>query len=337
MKLVEEIAPTVGATTACEALGVPRATYYRHRRPPAPRPTRRRPPPPRALKAEERQQVINTLNGERFVDQAPPQVHATLLEEGVCLCSVRTMYRILKSEGQVRERRNQLRHPTYTKPELLATAPNDVWSWDITKLRGAAKWTYFYLYVVLDIYSRYVVGWMLAPNESGELAAQLVEEACAKQGVARDQLTLHADRGSAPASRTLAQKMTELGITPSHSRPRVSNDNPFSEAHFKTLKYRPGYPNRFGGFDDAHSYCRAFFDWYNNHHRHSGIAMLTPADVHCRRATEVLAARQRALDKAYAAHPERFVSGPPRAPYLPPAVWINPPAEDRARKEIELH
>jgi putative transposase len=337
MTIIEEITPMVGSTMACAAFGVPRSSYYRCRVTPAvPRPARKQPTPARALKIDERQEVLETLHSRRFVDQAPPQVYNTLLDEGVRLCSVRTMYRILAAADEVRERRNQLRHPVYAKPELIATAPNQVWSWDLTKLRAVEKWTYYYLYVLLDIYSRYVVGWMLAHYESGELAAQLIEEACAKQGVSQDQLVIHNDRGSAPTSKTLGQKLIDLGVTQSFGRPRVSNDNPFSEAHFKTFKYQPTYPDRFHGYDHGLAYCREFFPWYCYEHRHSGIAMLTPADVHYGRAEQVLAARQRVLDQAYAAHPERFVNGPPKVPALPRAVWINPP-EDRARKEMELH
>jgi len=337
MTIIEEIAPVVGPTKACAAFGLPRSSYYRGRVTPAtPRAARKRPTPARALKTAERQEVVDTLHSQRFVDQAPPQVYSTLLEEGVYLCSVRTMYRFLAAADEVRERRNQLRHPVYAKPELIATAPNQVWSWDLTKLRAMEKWTYYYLYVLLDIYSRYVVGWMLAHVESGELASQLLEQACAKQGVNRDQLIVHADRGSAPASKTLAQKMIDLGVAQSFSRPRVSNDNPFSEAQFKTFKYQPTYPDRFNDFDHGLAYCREFFPWYCNEHKHSGIAMLTPADVHYGRAEQVLAARQRVLNQAFAKHPERFVNGPPRVTPLPSAVWINPP-EDRARKEMELH
>lgn len=335
MGLVKDIAPEVGTSFACEALSVPRASYYRHFNPPAARPRSPRPAPARKLAAEERQTVLDTLHSEPFIDLAPAEAYARLLDQGRHLCSVRTMYRILGEEGEVRERRNQLVHPRYEKPELLATAPNQVWSWDITKLKAAAKWSYYYLYVLLDIYSRYVVGWMLAHRESGELAAELIEETCAKQGVEAGELVIHADRGSAPASKTVLQLYADLGVTPTHSRPRVSNDNPFSESQFKTLKYQPAYPDRFGSFEHAHSYARAFFGWYNQHHRHSGIAMLTPEVVHYGRAEEILAERQRVLDIAYAAHPERFVNGRPIVPKLPEAVWINPP-EDKTRSEIEL-
>ena len=336
MTAVDQVAPLVGVTTACDAVGVPRASYYRCRRSsPAPRPPKERPPSHRALASDERQKVLDVLHSDRFVDVAPAEVFAMLLDEGVHLCSVRSMYRYLAAEGEVRERRDQLVHPHYAKPELLATAPNQVWSWDLTKLRAAQKWTYYYLYVLLDIYSRLVVGWMLAHRESGELAARLVEESCAKQGIEPGQLIVHADRGSAPKSKSLAQMLTDLGVDASFSRPRVSNDNPFSEAQFKTYKYQPEYPDRFGSYEHALTYSRAFFDWYCNHHRHSGIAMLTPADVHYGRAAEILVERQRVLDAAYAAHPERFVNGPPKVSSLPAAVWINPP-EDKTMSEVQL-
>ena len=246
------------------------------------------------------------------------------------------MYRILDAHGEVRERRNQLRHPKYKRPELLATGPNQVWSWDITKLRAQQKWTYYYLYVLLDIFSRYVVGWMLSHRESGELAAQLLEHSYHKQDVDPGQVTVHADRGSAPTSKTLKQMMIELGVTPSHSRPRVSNDNPFSESNFHTVKSRPDYPDRFGCYEDASSFCRRTFDWYNHEHHHCGIVMLTPAQVHYGHAEQVLAERQQVLDAVYAAHPERFVHGPPKAPCLPGAVWINPP-EDKTQTQMEAH
>ncbi len=235
------------------------------------------------------------------------------------------MYRILADSQEVRERRNQLRHPAYKKPELLATAPNQVWSWDITKLLGPAKWTYFYLYVILDIYSRYVVGWMVASRESADLAQRLIRETVQKQEISENQLIIHSDRGPSMKSHGVAQLLANLGVTKSHSRPHVSNDNPFSESQFKTLKYRPDFPGRFGCQQDAISYCRGFFHWYNNEHYHSGIAMLTPAMVHYGSADNVLAKRQQVLNTAYDAHPERFVSKPPTPPRQPKAVWINPP------------
>jgi len=328
------LAPRVGVGVACEAFGVPRPTFYRCKRgASAERKSKPRPRSHRALPPEQRQHALDLLHSDRFVDVAPAEVYATLLDEGARICSIRTMYRILCENDEVRERRDQLRHPAYARPELLATAPNQVWSWDITKLRAAQKWSYFYLYVLLDIYSRYVVGWMLAHRESGELAAQLVTETYAKQDIDEGQLTVHADRGSAPKSKALKQTFVDLGVAVSHSRPRISNDNPYSEAQFKTLKYRPTYPDRFGSFEDAKAFCRDFFSWYNELHRHSGIAMMTPSDVHHGRAPIVLAERQRVIDAAYAAHPERFVNGPPTVELLPPAVWINPPT-DRTQTEL---
>ena len=270
----------------------------------------------------------DVLNSEAFQDKSPREVYATLLDEGRYLCYWRTMYRILAEHDEIRERRNQLQHPTYTKPELLARDRNQLWSWDITKLRGPSKHSYYYLYVILDVYSRYVVGWMIAEQENAELAEQLIAETCTKQDIQRDQLTIHADRGSAMTSKSVALLLSDLGVTKTHSRPHVSNDNPYSEAQFKTLKYRPDYPGRFGSIIDARSWGRAFFDWYNNRHHHTGLALLTPADVHGGRADEKLQQRQAILQQAYAAHPERFVRGAPIVPTLPDAVWINPPKED---------
>jgi putative transposase len=252
-------------------------------------------------------------------------VYAKLLDEQKYLCSVSTMYRVLHAYREVRERRNQLRHPPYAKPELLATQSNMLWSWDITKLLGPAKWTYYYLYVIMDVYSRYVVGWMVAERESATLAERLIAETCAKQGIAPGQLTIHADRGSAMVSKPVAFLLADLGVTKTHSRPHVSDDNPYSEAQFKTLKYRPDYPERFGSPADARTWCQQLFRWYNNEHHHSGLKLLTPADVHFGRAESVLAKRQAVLQAAYAAHPERFVKGAPVSPALPDAVWINPP------------
>ena len=269
------------------------------------------------------------LNSERFADKAPYEVFATLLDEGRYLCSVRTMYRILEANGQVRERRNQLRHPNYTKPELLATGPNQVWSWDITKLRGPEKWTYFYLYVIIDIFSRYVDGWMIAEKESATLAKRLIAETIGKEELTaeqREQLTLHADRGTSMKSKLVAQLLADLGVTKTHSRPHTSNDNPFSESQFKTLKYRPEFPGRFGGLEDGRAFCRTFFPWYNTEHRHHGIALLTPLQVHTGQADAILAQRQRALDAAYQVTPHRFARRP-TVPTLARAVWINPPAE----------
>ena len=326
MKAASELARSVGTSKACLALEVPRASFYRWNKPvtlneePSPRPRS-----VRALTRNERQDVLDVLHSERFLDKPPAEVYATLLDEGNYLCSTRTMYRILADSQEVRERRNQLRHPAYKKPELLAAAPNQVWSWDITKLLGPAKWTYFYLYVILDIYSRYVVGWMVASRESADLAQRLIRETVQKQEISENQLIIHSDRGPSMKSHGVAQLLANLGVTKSHSRPHVSNDNPFSESQFKTLKYRPDFPGRFGYQQDAVSYCRGFFHWYNHEHYHSGIAMLTPAMVHDGSADNVLAKRQQVLDTAYDAHPERFVSKPPTPPRQPNAVWINPP------------
>lgn len=322
----------VGKVAACQALSVARSSLYRFCQPASPTSPPPRPSPPRALGRAERQTVLDQLNSERFLDQAPAQVYATLLDEGQYLCSVRTMYRLLDQHDQVRERRNQLSHPSYQKPELLATDPNQVWSWDITKLLGPAKWTYFYLYVILDIFSRYVVGWMVATRESATLAEKLIRETCQKQSIASGQLTVHADRGSSMTSGPVALLLADLGVTKTHSRPYNSNDNPFSESHFKTLKYRPEFPDRFGSIQDSRSFCQQFFSWYNTEHHHSAIGWLTPQVVHYDQATEVLAARQKVLDQAFRITPERFVAKPPQSPRLPDKVWINPP-EPRSQSD----
>jgi putative transposase len=328
MRLVDESVGHDGVAPTCAALGVARATYYRRRRPRRARPPR--PTSARALSPAERDRVLATLNDERHVDLAPAAVYAKLLDEqGAYLCSVRTMYRVLAAAGEVRERRDQLTHPEYQKPELLATAPNQVWSWDITKLLGPVKWTYFYLYVVLDIFSRYVVGWMVADRENAAHARRLIAETCAKHGVLPGTLTLHQDRGAPMRAKAFAQTLADLGVTKTHSRPHVSDDNPFSEAQFKTLKYRPDFPGRFAGLPDALTWCRDFFPWYNEEHRHEALGLLTPADVHFGRAPVVLAARQRVLDAAFAAHPERFVARSPTAGEPPKEVWINKPPVER--------
>ena len=322
----------VGKRAACLALGVARASLYRSTQPTAPTGPLQRPTPSRALSLEERVTVLDQLNSERFMDQAPAQVYATLLDEGHYLCSVRTMYRLLDQHDQVRERRNQLTHPTYQKPELLATAPNQVWSWDITKLLGPVKWTYFYLYVILDIFSRYVVGWMVASRESSTLAEKLIRETCQKQAIAPGQLTVHADRGSSMTSQPVALLLADLGVTKTHSRPYNSNDNPFSESHFKTLKYRPEFPDRFGSLPDSRVFCQHFFAWYNTEHHHSALGWLTPQVVHYRQAGEVRSARQQVLNEAYLMNPDRFVHQPPEPPRLPECVWINPP-EPRSQSD----
>ena len=337
---------------ACAALSLARSTFYRHRtrraepvmvaestlgKPeacddaqasseptPTPEPSRQ----PRALAPEERAEVLEVLSSERFQDAAPRQVYAELLDEGIYLASVSTMYRVLRAEAMVRERRDQLRHPEYQRPELLATRPNQVWSWDITKLLGPVTWTYFYLYVIIDIFSRYVVGYLVATAESAALAKRLIAETIDKQQIVPGQLGVHSDRGSPMKSKLLAQFLADLGVTKTHSRPHVSDDNPFSEAQFKTLKYRPDFPDRFGSLEDARAFCRTFFDWYNRGHRHSGIGLYTPEAVHYGRVAELEPARQRVLLAAYAAHPDRFVNKVPRPLPLPEAVWINPPKPD---------
>jgi putative transposase len=333
MTAVQELLPVSSVVAACAALRLPRATYYRRVRPRAavalPRPACGR-----ALTLPERAVVLDTLHSARFVDQAPREIYAQLLDEGQYLCSPRTMYRLLEAALEIRERRAQLRHPQYRKPELLATAPNQVWTWDITKLRGPQKWTYFHLYVLVDLFSRCVVGWLLARREDGNLAAELIETTLQREGIVPGQVTIHADRGAAMTSKTVAQLYDDLGVQKSFSRPHVSDDNPFSEAHFKTLKYRSDFPDRFGSLAHARAHCRAFFDWYNHRHHHTGIGLMTPAVVHGREDTVVQARRQQVVDAAAARHPERFVRGRPRLPQVPAAVWINPP-QPREEELIE--
>jgi putative transposase len=326
MSALAESSGEVPTAPLCQSLGLSRASLYRWLNP---QPVAEAKPPrarhPRSLWPAERQAILDTLHSKRFCDASPAEVYATLLEQDTYLASTRTMYRVLAEAHEVRERRDQLRHPSYAKPELLATQPNQVWSWDITKLKGPIKWTYFYLFVVLDIFSRYVVGWMVARGEGARLAERLIEETCTKQNISPGQLTIHADRGSAMTSKTVALLFSDLDILRSHSRPHVSDDNPFSESHFRTLKYRPDFPDRFGSIEHARQVCRPLFAWYNAEHHHSGLAFLTPATVHHGRADQVLDARHRVRLDAYAAHPERFVNGPPRRQSLPNAVWINPP------------
>jgi putative transposase len=323
MRAVEEHAALLGVAAMCTALAVSRASFYR-RRQPRMQSCRRR--SPRALSSDERQAVLDVLHEPRFCDLAPAEVYATLLDEDKYLCSERTMYRILEANHEVRERRDQLRHPLYAKPELLATAPNQLWSWDITKLLGPAKWTYFYLYVILDVFSRYVVGWMVAEKESARLAERLIEESCRRQNIQPGQLTLHADRGSSMKSKPVALLLADLGVTKTHSRPHVSDDNPFSEAQFKTLKYRPEFPDRFGSLEDSRGFCGTFFPWYNIEHHHSSLGLLTPHEVHYGLAAARQLQRATVLAAAHAAHPERFVHGAPQPLALPTAVWINRPS-----------
>jgi putative transposase len=332
MATTEKLSGDIGVAPACESMRVARSTLYYQRR--EAQETKARPKPARALSDSERQKVLDELHCDRFVDKSPGQIWATLLDEGIYLCSERTMYRILADNEEVKERRNQLKHPEYSKPELLAEGPNEVWSWDITKLRGPVKWTYFYLYVILDIFSRYTVGWMVAPRETAGLAQKLIRESCKKQAIDPGQLTIHADRGSPMIAKTTAQLFVILGISKSHSRPHVSDDNPYSESQFKTLKYRPGFPDRFGSLQDSVAFCRSFFTWYNTEHRHSGIGMMTPEVVHYGLARDVIESRKKVLEVAFAAYPERFVRGVPLPPALPQAAWINPPEnalEDRRK------
>lgn len=317
------LVPLVGVVAACAALCMSRARYYRAQKP-KPEPTPR-PRPPRTLSDDERAKVLATLDSEEFMDKAPAQVFAKLLEDGTYLCSVRTMYRILAAADQVRERRAQRQHPTYTKPQLVATAPNQVWTWDITKLPGPTKGTYYALYVILDLYSRYIVGWQVATRESAAVYQQLLEACCKDQGVVPEQLTVHSDRGAPMTAKSTALLYADLGIIKSHSRPYTSNDNPYSEANFRTIKYRPEMPDQLGSPEHARQVVRALVAWYNDEHYHVGLALMHPADVHYGRAPEIVAARQRVLDAAHAAHPERFVHGRPRQKAPPPAAWINPP------------
>ena len=328
MQTVDEAGDKLSIKAACAALGVSRATYYRRRKrqepPPPPAAAR---PAPRRLSPDEERQVVEVLHSHRFADHAVPEVHATLLDEGQYVCSVRTMYRVLKRRQEVRERRAQRVHPPYTKPELLATRPNELWSWDITRIKGPKSWIFYHLYVVLDVFSRYVVGWMVSETESGEEAEVLVAHCCEQQAIGRDEVTLHSDRGKAMRSKRFIDLLIELGVARSYSRPHVSNDNPYSEAQFKTLKYHWTFPERFGSLEDARQYLREFFRWYNDEHRHSGLAMMTPADVHAGRADDRWRQRKQTLLAAYERHPERFVRGEPSPRQVPEEVWINKPKE----------
>jgi putative transposase len=321
---VKELTPLIGTRPACRALGASPATVYRRRRPPEPKPSKPRPTPARALTGPERQQVLDVLHSERFVDVSPDETWATLLDEGTYLCSTRTMYRVLAAQhGSVRDRRDQLTHPAYAKPELLAERANELWSWDISKLKAQTRGMWFFLYVVLDVFSRYIVGWTVRHRETGELAKTLIEQAIGQQPITPS--ILHADRGAPMRSKHVSELLDDLGVSKTHSRPYTSSDNPYSEANFKTLKYRPAFPARFDDIEHAREHCRAFVHWYNHAHRHSGIGLMTPAAVHHGRAPGLHAARARVLTTAFAAHPERFVRGIPTPPQLPTAAWINKP------------
>ncbi len=332
MQTVTALGARLGVRPLCAALGLAPATYYRRRQPltlgPAPR---RR--VPRALASAERRHVLDVLHEPRFLDLAPAEVYATLLDEGIYHCSERTMYRLLAAHGESAERRAHRRHPRYAAPELLATAPNQLWSWDITRLKGPTTWSHFHLYVILDVFSRYVVGWMVAPRESAALAERLITTSCEEQRIRPEQLTIHADRGSSMTSKPVALLLADLGVTKTHSRPQVSNDNPYSEAQFKTLKYRPDFPDRFGSLEHTHVHCTDFFRWYNTEHRHTGLGLHTPHDVHVGLAANRQAARAAVLAAAYATTPERFVRQIPAPPALPTAAWINPPTRTASSPE----
>jgi putative transposase len=289
--------------------------------PPVPRPA-----PPNRLTEAERQRVLSVLRSEEYCDLAPAQVWARLLDDGIYLCSISTMYRLLAIAGENRERRRQRTHPAKKKPELIARRPNEVWSWDLTKLQGPTRGVYYELFVIIDIFSRYVVGWMVAEAETGELAEAFIADTLTRHGIDRDQLTLHADRGTSMTSKPVAQLLVDLGVARSHSRPHVSNDNPYSEANFKTLKYCPAFPGRFGSIEDARAFCAVFFDHYNHVHRHAGVGLHTPASVHYGTAPEIRAQRARTLDAAYTANPARFRHRRrPTPPKLPTVAWINQP------------
>lgn len=319
---------------ACEALQISRATFYRHLNPDIPNPCKR-PKPPLALDEQEKQMVIDTLHSEQFCDLSPYQVYAQLLDNDQYLCSIRTMYRILKDfHGEVKERRRQVAHHQYQKPELIATAPNQVWSWDITKLKGPVKWTYYYLYVIIDIFSRHVVGWMIANCERAGLAKQLIEKTCLKQNIKQHQLVIHSDRGPSMTSKTVALLLSDLGVTKSLNRPHVSNDNPFSEAQFRTLKYCSSFPERFGCLQDARSFCQQFFNWYNKEHRHSGIGLVTPEQLHYGLAQTVYDNRCEVLRKAFDKSPIRFKGKVPKPQSLPKAVWINKPKSETLESNL---
>lgn len=318
------LAEEIGERAACSVLGASRATMQRHRngKPSSPK---ARPPSHRRLNVAERQEMLDIAHSERFCDQSIREIYATLLDEGRYLASISTWYRVLRSVDETRERRRQATHPARVKPELVATKPGEVWSWDITKLLGPAKWTYYYLYVVLDIFSRYVVAWRLENRESATLARELIAEAIEREGVDPWRLTIHADGGSAMTSKTVAQLYVDLGVTKSRSRPHVSNDNPFSESQFKTLKYGPGFPPFFANLEQGRDFCRAFFPWYNEQHRHTGLALLTPSDVHHGLVEGRIASRRNVLHAAWAAHPERFVRGEPQPATIAQATYINRP------------
>jgi putative transposase len=322
---VAELEPVIGLRRTCTLTGRSRASHYRDAKGPVHGPPAPRCSPPNKLSDAEFDALLDLLRSPEFVDLAPAQVWAMLLDAGIYLASISTMYRVLRSQDEVRERRRQATHPARVRPELVARGPNQVWSWDISKLKGPSKGVYYDLYVIIDIFSRYVVGWMVAPTETAELAKAFIADTIAAHGVTRDVLTIHADRGTSMTSKPVAVLLAELGVTRTHSRPHVSNDNPFSEAAFKTLKYCPAFPERFGSIEDARAFCAEFFEYYNHHHRHSGIALHTPASMHFGTANDVQAARTQTLHAAYAANPRRFCNRRPAPPRMPTIAWINKP------------
>ena len=325
--LFSQLIVVVGARRACTLLSVSRAGHYRAGRPPRLGPPKPRPRPQNALTDTETAEVLAVLRAPEHCELAPAQVWARLLDAGVFLCSIATMYRILRVVGEVGDRRRHQTHPPKKKPELVATKPNTVWSWDITKLRTDRRGVYYELYVIIDIYSRYVVGWTVAASESGELAKEFIADTYKRHKIIQGQLALHADRGTSMTSKPVAQLLVDLGVDRSHSRPHVSNDNPYSEAAFKTLKYCPAFPDTFGSLQDARAFCTTFFNYYNERHYHSGIALLTPATVHYGHTDTVQTARAVTLDVAWAEHPERF-SRRPRPLKMPASAWINDPSRE---------
>jgi putative transposase len=329
MEAALNLSANIGKRSSCFAFDIPRASFYRFYSPKISI-KKQRSKSPIALNSDENRVVLDVLHSEKYQDRAPYQVYASLLDDGIYHCSIRTMYRLLEKEhGSVKERRRQVTRPHYEKPELLATAPNQVWSWDITKLKSITKWTYFYLYVIMDIFSRYVVGWMVAHREKTALAKRLIKETCQKQQIEKDQLGLHADRGSSMKSKGVAHLLVDLGVTKTHSRPHVSNDNPYSEAQFKTLKYCPQFPGQFGSIEDARVFCQDFFGYYNKEHRHSGIGLVTPEQLHYGLAQKVFDQRCLILENAFEKNPERFRGKRPQPPTLPEAAWINKPKQEK--------
>lgn len=334
MSTAVELAPLVGIVAACWALGVARATFYRPAQGQPRVKTTHRSPSPWALSPLEQQHILDVLHAPAHVDQSPRTIYARLLDAGLYLASVSTFYRLLRGLGETRGRRNELTHPAYAKPELLARAPRELWSWDITKLKGPVRGTCYHLYVILDVFSRYVVGWLLAPRESAALAHELIAATCERQGIAPGQLTLHADRGASMRSKPVALLLADLNVTKTHSRPHVSDDNPYSEAQFRTLKYQPDFPARFDSIEHARAFCQTFFAWYNHDHYHSGIGYMTPEAMHTGQATRLYDERQSVLDQARQAHPDRFTQQHPTPPALPTAAGINwPPARDESHEQ----